>query len=132
MSTQTQDAFAAFVASRQRGLQRTAWLLTGDWAAAEDLVQNALAKAWRRWDRVSRADDPDAYVRRVLVNEFASSWRRRWRGEIPTADVPERHGGDVADGVVMRVAVTTALTRLTKRQRAVLVLRYVDDLPEAQ
>lgn len=126
------DAFAAFVASRQRRLLRTAWLLTGDWAAAEDLVQSALAKTWRHWRRVTSADDPDAYVRRVLVNTFASSWRRRWRGEQPTATLPETAIADPADEIALRLGVQSALATLPSRQRAVLVLRYVEDLSEAQ
>lgn len=129
--TRAED-FAVFVASRQRRLQRTAWLLTGDWAAAEDLVQTALARTWRHWDRVAAADDPDAYVRRVLMNSFTSAWRRRWRGEVPTRDLPDRPGGDVADEVVLRLSVQSALARLPRRQRAVVVLRYVEDLSEAQ
>jgi RNA polymerase sigma-70 factor (sigma-E family) len=126
------DSFAAFVASRQRRLQRTAWLLTGDWSAAQDLVQTALARTWRHWERVRTVKDPDAYVRRVLVNSFASSLRRRWRAEVPTRDLPERPGGDLAAEVALRVTIQSALSHLTKRQRAVVVLRYVEDLSEAQ
>lgn len=125
--------FAQFVVARERALQRTAVLLTGDWALAEDLVQAALARAWPRWERVSRRDDPELYVRRVLVNTWATWRRRRWRGEQASAAVPEGPApGDVAAEVAMRMAVRDALGSLTRRQRAVLVLRVFDDLSEAQ
>ena len=126
------EEFAHFVVSRQRQLQRTAWLLTGDWAAAEDLVQNALAKTWRHWGRVRDAEDPDAYVRRIVVNSFANGWRRRWRGEEPTDHLPEQAMPDVADDAAVRLSVQAALRRLSRRQRAVVVLRYFDDLTESQ
>ena len=83
------QGFAQFVVARQRALQRTAVLLTGDWALAEDLVQTALAKTWPRWERISGPDDPEVYVRRVMVNTWATWWRRRWRGEQASAAVPE-------------------------------------------
>lgn len=124
--------FAAFVATRQRQLQRAAWLLTGDWAAAEDLVQSALAKTWRHWRRVRSAEDPDAYVRRIIVNLFANGWRRRWRGEVATDALPETEMPDVADDLSVRLSVQAALQHLSRRQRAVVVLRYFDDLTEAQ
>ena len=126
------DEFAVFVATRQRQLQRTAWLLTGDWQAAEDLVQSALAKTWRHWRRVRDAEDPDAYVRRIIFNSFASSWRRRWRGEEPTEHLPETAIPDVTDDVALRLSVQAALAQLSRRQRAVVVLRYFDDMSEAQ
>jgi RNA polymerase sigma-70 factor (sigma-E family) len=127
------DGFALFVEARQRGLQRTAWLLTGDWALAEDLVQTALARSWPRWERIKRRDDPEVYVRRVMVNTWASWNRRRWRGEQPSAAVPDGQApGDMAAEVAVRVAVQGALGSLTDRQRAVLVLRVFDDLSEAQ
>ena len=75
------EGFAQFVEARERALQRTAWLLTGDWALAEDLVQAALVRSWPRWERIRRRDDPEIYVRRVMVNTWASWSRRRWRGE---------------------------------------------------
>jgi RNA polymerase sigma-70 factor (sigma-E family) len=124
--------FADFVVGRGQALQRTAYLLTGDWALAEDLVQTALSRAYPRWDRI-RHDDPEAYVRKALVNTWASWWRRRWRGELPTDTLPDGAGSDDeyahAD---RRAAVRSALERLPKRQRAVVVLRYHEDLTEAQ
>lgn len=128
-----EEAFSAFVASRERRLQQAAWLLTGDWWAAEDLVQSALAKAWRHWDRVVRADDPDAYVRRVLANTFATGLRRRWRGELVTATLPDGPvGGELEAETASRLTVQAALSRLPPRQRVVVVLRFVDDLSERQ
>ena len=125
--------FAQFVAARERALQRTAWLLTGDWALAEDLVQTALVRSWPRWERILRRDDPEIYVRRVMVNTWSTWYRRRWRGEKPTAAVPEGAGaGDMAAEVAVRLAVRDALGVLSPRQRAVLVLRIYDDLSEAQ
>lgn len=127
------EGFAQFVDLRQRALQRTAWLLTGDWALAEDLVQTALARTWPRWERIRRRDDPEIYVRQVLVNTWATWSRRKWRGERPGAVLPETVApGDVAAEVTTRVAVLAALGSLTDRQRAVLALRVFDDLTEAQ
>jgi RNA polymerase sigma-70 factor (sigma-E family) len=114
-------------------LQRTAWLLTGDWAAAEDLVQTALVRSWPRWERIRRRDDPEIYVRRAMVNSWASWRRRRWWGERPSDAMPDVQAvGDVAAEVAVRVTVQGALRSLTARQRAVLVLRVFDDLSEAQ
>jgi RNA polymerase sigma-70 factor (sigma-E family) len=127
------EGFAQFAKVRQRALQRTAWLLTGDWALAEDLVQTALARSWPRWERIRRRDDPEVYVRRVMVNTWASWSRRRWRGERPSGVVPDGQApGDMAAEVAVRMAVQTALGSLTARQRSVLVLRVFDDLSEAQ
>ena len=127
------EGFAQFVEARQRALQRTAWLLTGDWAAAEDLVQTALVRSWPRWERIRRRDDPEVYVRRAMVNTWASWRRRRWWGERPSEAVPDAPAaGDMATEVAVRIAVQSALRSLTARQRAVLVLRVFDDLTEAQ
>ena len=127
------EHFAHFVAARERALQRTAWLLTGDWALAEDLVQTALARSWPRWERIQRRDDPEIYVRRVMVNTWSTWRRRRWRGERATETVPDSAApGDVAADLAARMAVRSALGSLTARQRAVVVLRVFDDLPEAQ
>jgi DNA-directed RNA polymerase specialized sigma24 family protein len=73
--------FAQFIKARSQALQRTAWLLTGDWGLAEDLVQTALARSWPRWERINRRDDPEVYVRRVMINTWRTWSRRRWRGE---------------------------------------------------
>ena len=127
------DGFTQFVDTRQRALLRSAWLLTGDWALAEDLVQTALARTWLRWERIRRRDDPEIYVRRVLVTTWVNWSRRKWRGEHPGADLPDSPApGDLASEAATRVAVRFALGSLTDRQRAVLVLRVFDDLSEVQ
>lgn len=84
------EGFDAFVLARSRRLLRTAYLLTQDHALAEDLVQTALAKAWFAWSRIE-GGDPEPYVRKVMVNTYASWWRRRWNGEQLAAD---RYAGD--------------------------------------
>lgn len=127
------DGFAQFVEARERALQRTAWLLTGDWGLAEDLVQTALARAWPRWERIRRHDEPEVYVRRVMVNTWMTWRRRKWRGERATEAMPDSPApGDIASEVAVRMAIRSALASLTNRQRAVFVLRVFDDLSEAQ
>ena len=122
--------FDEFVAARSSRLLRTAYLLTRDHALAEDLLQTALAKAWFSWSRI---DDPEPYVRKVLVNTYSSWWRRRWNGEHAYAEPPE---SDPGDGPGHRADEShdlwTAMGRLPRRQRAVVVLRYVEDLTEAE
>jgi RNA polymerase sigma-70 factor (sigma-E family) len=123
-------AFAQFVLAREQALQRTAWLLTGDWALAEDLVQTALVRAWPRWQRI-RHEDPEIYVRRVMINTWSTWRRRRWRGELPSDPMPDCAApGDLAAETSVRLAVRAALAGLTDRQRAVLVLRVFDDMTE--
>jgi RNA polymerase sigma-70 factor (sigma-E family) len=120
--------FAEFVNGRGPALQRTAYLLTGDWGLAEDLLQTALAKSYLAWGRI-RHQDPEGYVRKVLANTHATWWRRRWRGETPTLQLPERatREQDHED----RLALSEALARLPRRQRAVIVLRFHEDMTEA-
>ena len=132
MNAETND-FARFIEAREQALRRSAWLLTGDWGLAEDLVQTALARAWPRWERINRRDNPEVYVRRVMINTWTTWTRRRWRGEKASPAVEDAAAsGDVASDVAMRMVLRDALTTLTDRQRAVLVLRVYDDLPEAQ
>lgn len=123
--------FADFVAARGQALQRTAYLLTGDWSTAEDLLQTALARAYPRWSRITR-DDPEAYVRKVLVNTWSSWWRRRWRGELPTEALPESAGTDMYVDADRRGAVAAALAALPPKQRTVVVLRFHEDMTETQ
>lgn len=127
VAVRTLESFDAFVAARSRALLRTAYLLTRDHALAEDLVQTALAKAWFHWSRI-RTDDPEPYVRRILVTTYSSWWRRRWTGEIPTDELPESPAPAGED----RVDLWDALGRLPRRQRAVVVLRFYEDLTEAE
>ncbi len=127
------DVFTAFVAGHQRRLQRTAFLLTGDWQLAEDLVQTALAKAWVRWAGITRTEQPEMYVRRVIVTTYISWRRRRWRGEVATAELPD-HGepADLQAEAASRLLARKLLAALPARQRAVLVLRFFDDLTETE
>lgn len=125
--------FAEFVEDRQRALQRSAWLLTGDWALAEDLVQTALSRVWPRWHRITRRDDPEIYVRKVILNTWLTWRRRKWHGEQTTEYLPESAApGDLATEIAARAAIKDALGTLTDRQRTVLVLRVFDDLTEVQ
>jgi RNA polymerase sigma-70 factor (sigma-E family) len=127
-----QDAtFDEFVAARSRALLRTAYLLTHDHALAEDLLQTSLAKAWFSWRRIQGSPEP--YVRRILVNTYATWWRRKWNGEHPTDELPERSADEPgAEPGAEPTDLWRAMERLPRRQRAVVVLRYFEDLTEAQ
>lgn len=120
--------FEEFVAARSPALLRTAYLLTGHHADAEDLLQRALLKAVPAWSRIR--GEPEAYVRRILVRENISRWRgRRWR-EISVDRLPDASMPDVT--TEDRLVLAQALARLAPRQRAVIVLRYFEDLTEAE
>ncbi|MHA6762816.1 SigE family RNA polymerase sigma factor [Streptacidiphilus sp. PAMC 29251] len=128
MNGDTESDFEAFVAARGPRLLRIAWLLTGDAHQAEDLLQTVLARVWPHWRRIA-VDSPEAYVRKALVNTHASWWKRRWRGELPFATLPERAvQADPFAGVELEQALAAAVRRLPPRQRAVVVLRYFEDL----
>jgi RNA polymerase sigma-70 factor (sigma-E family) len=127
------DGFEDFVRARSAALARTAYLLTGDRHAAEDLLQDTLARVAERWRTVARGDqDPEPYVRRVLYTRAVDGWRRRRRRpESLSATLPELGGeADDAETVARRVVLRDALARLTPRQRAVLVLRFYEDRSE--
>jgi RNA polymerase sigma-70 factor (sigma-E family) len=124
-------AFDEFVRARGAALLRFAYLLAGDRGLAEDLVQDALVKAYLRWGGRAAIERPEAYVRRIIVNEFVS-WRRRRASREVVGPVPDRAGGDHAEGVAERVRVWQVLARLPRRQRVVLVLRYYDGLPDRE
>jgi RNA polymerase sigma-70 factor (sigma-E family) len=124
------EGFTEFVVARSGELQRTAYLLTHNRASAEDLVQTALVKAWRAWDRVR--SDREAYVRRIVVNEFATGWRRRWRGERPTEELPNLGTQGFEDATLTHQSLIRALATLPPRQRAVIVLRFFHDYTEAR
>jgi len=123
--------FHDFVVAGSPGLIRLARMLTPDPHAGEDLVQATLLKAWSAWPRVRRADNPDAYVRRVMINLATKSRLRRWRGEVPTAELPETPGHDDHAAVDDRAALAHAVRQLPARQRAAVVLRYFADLDDA-
>jgi RNA polymerase sigma-70 factor (sigma-E family) len=126
------EAFSAFVEARWPRLVRAAVLLGCSTAEAEDVAQTTLLRCLTHWRRVERADDRDAYVHRVLVNTFTSSRRRRWTGELATADVPERTTPDATDSVDTADAVLRGLGPLTEDQRTAVVLRYYVHLTEEQ
>ena len=122
------EGFAQFVAVRYADLLRTAYLLTGSHHHAEDLVQSCLLKVMARWDDI---DDPMAYLRRAMANHHTSLWRRL-RRELLSAQPPERdRGGDPTGGLADRTTLVAELARLPKQMRSVLVLRYWEDLSEA-
>jgi len=123
--------FHDFVVAGAPGLIRLARMLTADPHAGEDLVQATLLKAWSAWPRVRRTDNPDAYVRRVMVNLATQNRRRRWRGEVPTAALPETPGRDEHASIDDREELKQAVRRLPARQRAAVVLRYFGDLDDA-
>ena len=131
ISSEGREDFSAFAASRWPGLVRLAFGLTGDRWLAEDIAQTALARAYVAWRRVSQADDPDAYLRRILVNASHRRFRRRRVTEQP-GDPPETPVDGPAELVGDRSAVLAALSQLPPRQRAVIVLRYWADLTDAQ
>ncbi len=125
--------FEEYVAARGRALERYAFVLSGDPQLAQDLVQTALVKAYRRWRQVARAEHPDAYVRRIVTTTYLDWRRRRASTEQPVGELPEEPavGGDPADRVVRRDEVTRALAGLTPQQRAVLVLRHYEGCDDA-
>jgi RNA polymerase sigma-70 factor (sigma-E family) len=127
-----EEEFREFVAARSAALLRTAYLLAGDWATAEDLLQTALTKTYLAWKRLGEIEAVEPYARRVLVNTATSWWRRRWHGERPTEILPERAAPDQIEEQLERDALWRHVKALPARQRAVLVLRFYEDLTEAQ
>ena len=117
------SGFEAFVEGRGRDLWRAAWLLTGDVHKAEDLVQTALTKSYPRYT----GDDPafEAYVRTAIYRTYCTWWQRKWRGEVPSEEMPE-HGVDPGQ-FELSLDLARALAELPRAQRAVLVLRYFED-----
>ncbi len=122
--------FDEFVVARSGALLRTAYLLTRDHQLAEDLLQASLAKAWFAWGRTQ--GNPEAYVRKIIVNTYNSWWRRKWNGELATEELPDAGVPDGTDAVDSGNDLWEAMGRLPRRQRAVVVLRYFEDLTEAQ
>ena len=125
--------FTAYLQARQGRLLRTAYLLTGDQHQAEDLLQTSLAKLYLAWDRVHDRESVDAYIRRIMVNEHNSLWRRAWRRrEQPTDAVPETSATSPAYDDGGSAALWAAVQTLPRKARAVLVLRYYEELTEAE
>ncbi len=131
----TDEDFAEFVSARWTSLYRLAYLLAASPTGAEDLLQTTLEKAYVNWSRISRMEYPEAYVRRMLANTLVSGRRRLWIGEQPSGDLPDAAGGSAGDTVELSVLDRSLLwplvCALPERQRAVIVLRYYEDLSEA-
>jgi RNA polymerase sigma-70 factor (sigma-E family) len=126
------EDFAEFVGARYASLYRLAYLLTASPTGAEDLLQTTLEKAYVNWSRIGRMEYVEAYVRRMLANTMVSSRRRKWNGELPWDRLPEGGGGSVELPVLDRQLFWPLVCALPPRQRAVIVLRYYEDLSEAQ
>lgn len=122
------DECEQFLGREYRGLLRAAWLLTGSRPAAEDLAQETAVRVVVQWPKVARADRPEAYARRVLLNTFLSARRRAWRAEVPVADVPDSAAA-AGDGIE---DLRRALLTLPPRQRAAVVLRHYEDRSEVE
>jgi RNA polymerase sigma-70 factor (sigma-E family) len=133
MNALEDEEFRGFVAARGLALLRTAYLLTGDQQLAEDLVQTALEKAVRHWRSIRASAATESYVRTTMYREHVSLWRRRGNRELPVPTIPEppramSSGNQVEDRMVLQAA----LMQLGRKQRAVVVLRYFEDLTEQQ
>lgn len=124
-------SFDEFVTHHGPELLRLAYMLSGSREQAEDLVQNALVKTYRRWDTVATADRPIAYVRTIVVREHVSRWRRLSNREVPGA-IPDSIASDSPDDAIAETdAMWRLLATLPRRQRAVLALRYYEDLSDS-
>ena len=135
MSAESDEEFREFMRGRWPAMVRLAYGLTGDLGHAEDVAQAAFARAYASWSRVARTGDPDAYVRRIVINENNSRFRRRRVTERLVDAVPEPSGpraADTADALGASEALMKALRRLGPRQRAVVVLRFWMDMSEAE
>ncbi|MER7563137.1 SigE family RNA polymerase sigma factor [Streptomyces sp. NPDC097941] len=136
MNADEERQFREFVAARSRSLLHTAYLLTGDWEQGRDLLQTALAATARRWSKLRDREQPEIYVRRALYHAQVDRFRLlSWGRETVTDTVPDgpsAQGTDWAETVVQRQDIMAALRRLPKRQRAVVVLRYFEDRPDAE
>jgi RNA polymerase sigma-70 factor (sigma-E family) len=113
-------------------LLHSAYLLTGNLADAEDLVQSALAKTYQAWDRIEDRKALDGYVRRAMINTHISSWRRRKLDEYPTDDIPDQPVADASANSEQHDALRRAIERLPQRMRAAVVLRFYEDMTEAE
>jgi RNA polymerase sigma-70 factor (sigma-E family) len=126
------SGFREYVTARNRSLLRTAYLLTGNVPDAEDLVQSALAKTYQAWDRIEDRAALDGYVRRAMVNTHISWWRRRRVEEFPTDEVPDQVVADPSGNSDLQDSLRRAIDRLPRRMRAAVVLRYYEDMTEAE
>ena len=127
-----EPGFREYVTTRSRSLLRTAYLLTGNIPDAEDLVQAALTKTYQAWDRIEDRAALDGYVRRAMVNTHISWWRRRRVEEFPTDEVPDQVVADPCRNSDLQDTLRRAIDRLPQRMRAAVVLRYYEDMTEAE
>ncbi|WP_440900295.1 SigE family RNA polymerase sigma factor [Actinosynnema sp.] len=129
MDQHDEQEFAEYFAARREAVRRTAFLLCGDWHRADDLAQTAFVALHRKWRKIRDRGALDAYVRRCVVRAVIDESRRPWRRERFVDAVPERPSTDeVAESVVTREALVAGLKRVPPRQRAVLVLRFLEGL----
>ena len=126
------EQFREYVAARTESLRFTAYLLTGDWHLAEDIVQTSLVKLYRVWHRIERGGSIDAYVRRIITRTFLNERRRAWWRREHVTDAPPEPAPPPASGPEDRMLVWAALKRVPRKQRAALVLRYWEDLSLAE
>ena len=124
--------FREFVGTRGRSLLRSAYMLTGNLADAEDLVQSALAKTYQAWERIQDRKALDGYVRRAMVNTHISWWRRRRVDEYPTDDIPDQPAADTSGNSELHDTLQRAIDKLPQRMRAAVLLRYFEDMTEAE
>lgn len=132
MQNSAEEQFTEFVRAHCDSLFRTAYLMTGDYQRAEDVLQSALVRIYQRWPRIDAMASPLAYARKVVLSQASSWWRRRSSHESPMQAVTDRPVDDRADSVAEHDRVWRAVLSLPPRQRAVTVLRYYEDLSEAQ
>jgi RNA polymerase sigma-70 factor (sigma-E family) len=132
VSAESDEEFRDFMHGRWPAMVRLAYGLTGDLGHAEDVAQAAFARAYASWSRVARTGDPDAYVRKIVINENLSRFRKRRVVEDLVGAVPEGPGQSTADAIGDSEALLRALRKLGPRQRAVIVLRYWMDMSEAE
>ena len=128
----THDEFAEYVRRRGPALRRMAQSLVGNHADAEDLLQNALIKTFFAWDRITSPNARDQYVRRAMVNTQISEWRRRRLDVYPTDEIPEQRVDDPSWRTDLTDTVSRAINRLPHRQRLAVILRYYEDMSEAE
>ncbi|XVQ11171.1 SigE family RNA polymerase sigma factor [Spirillospora sp. CA-255316] len=132
MNSTRHEEFRDYVAARGPALLRAALQLTGDRVEAEDLLQAALAKTYLAWDRIQDRASVDGYVRRAMVNTQISWWRRRKLEIYPTDQLPDQPVDDHTRRSELHDALGRALDRLPERQRMAVMLRYYEDMPEAE
>jgi RNA polymerase sigma-70 factor (sigma-E family) len=133
MARRDSAAFAEFAAARSPALFRAAYLMVGDHAMAEDLLQEALTKTYVAWPKLRDVNNAEAYTRKAITTTAISWWRRKsWQNEKPRDDVPERPYEEHSDAIAQRDWLWNELQSLPPRQRAAIVLRFYEDLTEAQ